>query len=232
MIKSRASFTIACLALISTFLVAGSTTARRSSASSRPVCLDLTKYYNATLTTSLNSPDYVKENNLATLPAGRQVFSGIPFMVEGVVQLSGKKVREWGRNEFPEAVTGIRVNRKFSKLCLLHGAGGVYDEDGVTIGKLVLHYANDSTQEIEIKNGVNVRDWWGNPDQPITGTNSALAWTGSNPALKQYGGNTPGKLRLYTTMFPNPQPDVVVKSIDYCSTMQNSSPFLIALTVE
>jgi hypothetical protein len=199
---------------------------------SEPVCIDLSKYCTAQLTNSLNSPASVKENNLAALPKGRQVLGGVPFDIEGMVQLSGKKIQEWGRKEFPEAVKNIAIGEKCSRLELLHGAGGVYDGYGVAIAELVLHYADTSVSEIEIKNGVHVRDWWGDPRQTISATNSTLAWTGTNPALKQYGGANPGSLRIYRTTFENPRPDVSLTSVDYVSTMQNASPFLIGLTVE
>jgi RNA polymerase sigma factor (sigma-70 family) len=199
---------------------------------SQATCIDLSQHYTAQLTDSLNSPSTVTENNLASLPEGRQVLSGLPFEIGGILQLSGKKIQEWGRNEFPEVITNIPVGRVCSQLHLLHGAGGVYDRDGVTIAKLVLHYADNSVREIEIKNGVHVRDWWGDPKQAVTGTNSQLAWTGTNPAVKQYGGQTPGLLRIYQTRFRNPQPGISLTSIDYKSTMENASPFLIGLTVE
>jgi hypothetical protein len=201
-------------------------------AASDALCLDLSKHATAQLTDSLNSPTSVKDNNLAALPKGRQVFLKTPFQVSGVLQLTGKKIQEWGRNEFPEKIPQIQVSRVCSRLHLLHGAGGVFDRDGVTIAKLVLHYSDNSTREIEIKNGVHVRDWWGEPNQPITGTNAALAWTGSNPALKEFGGEKPGALRIYKTTFQNPQPGLSLTSLDYVSTMQDSSPFLPGLTVE
>lgn len=160
------------------------------------------------------------------MPVGRQVLGQVPFEIRGVVQLDGKKIREWKRTEFPVAVNGIIVGRKFQTLHLLHGAGGVFDEDGTTIGALVLHYADDSTDSIDIKNGEHVRDWWGDPQQPITGTNSVLAWTGTNPALQKYGGANPGELRIYRSTFINPQVEKLVKTIDFKSAMNNSSPVL------
>jgi hypothetical protein len=199
---------------------------------SNSVCIDLSQYYTAKLTDSLNSPKSVKENNLAALPQGRHEFAGVPFQIGGIVQLSGRKLQEWGRTEFPEAVRDIAIGRTCIQLHLLHGAGGVYDSDGVTIAKLVLHYADGSLREIEIKKGLHVRDWWGNPNEMVARTNSTLAWTGSNPALKRYGGPNPGSLRIYRTTFENPQPGVVVTSIDYVSTMKNSSPFLLGLTIQ
>ena len=57
-------------------------------------CVDLSKHYTAQLTNSINSPSQVTENNLATLPKGRQVFAEVPFEVGGLLQLSGKKIQE------------------------------------------------------------------------------------------------------------------------------------------
>jgi hypothetical protein len=195
-------------------------------------CIDLSKFFNTQLTNTLECPLSVKENNLGAMPTGRQIFSGVPFVVEGVVQLSGRKLQEWGRNEFPEAINGIPVGRKFSRLYALHGAGGVFDPERVTIGKLAFHYADGSVWEIEIKTAVHVRDFWGDPKQELMGTTSELAWTGTNPALKEYEGDKPSALRIYKTRFQNPKPGLSVSSIDYRSAMRNSSPFLLALTVE
>ena len=156
----------------------------------------------------------------------------MPFEVGGLLQLSGKKLQEWGRNEYPESITGIILGKPCQRLHLLHGAGGVYDPVKVTIAKLVLHYADQSMQEIDIQTGVHVRDWWGDPNQNVTGTNSEMTWTGTNPALKNYGGEHPGSLRIYKTTFENPQPGATIATIDYVSTMRKSSPFLIGLTIE
>ena len=202
------------------------------SAKAAPFCVDLSKYCTAQLTNSLNSPAHVAENDLASFPKGRQSFAGVPFQVDCVLQVSGKKLEEWGRKEFPKGIKVVELNRSFSRIHLLHGAGGVYDSDGVTVGRLVLHYADKSEREIEIRNGVHVRDWWGDPTQAITDSNSSLAWTGTNPALKKYGGEKPGSLRIYKTTFQNPQPGVVVTSADFISAMNESSPFLLGLTVE
>lgn len=204
----------------------------KESIPSQATCIDLGKHYTAHLTDSLNSPASVTENNLATLPKGRQVFSGVPFDVGGLLQLSGKKLQEWERNEYPETINGIILEKPCQRLHLLHGAGGVFDPEGVTIAKLVLHYADKSVRELDIKTGVHVRDWWGNPKQALTGKNSELTWTGTNPALKKYGGKQPGSLRIYKTTFENPQPETAITTIDYVSTMENASPFLIALSIE
>lgn len=220
-------------ALIALALAAGPAGCRqRAQEVSGPTCVDLAKYCTAHLSDSLNSPAQVQQNNFSNLPQGKAVYAGVPFEVTGVVQLSGKKIIEWGRTEFPESVRGIACQRPARQIHLLHGAGGVYDGAGTTIARLVLHYSDGSEREIEIKVGEHVRDWWGDPEQAVTSTNSVLAWTGTNPALKRYGGNKPGSLRVYRTSFENPQPEVPLATIDYVSTMRNSSPFLLGLTVE
>ena len=199
---------------------------------STTICIDISKHYTAHLTDSLNSPAFVKENNLAELPKGRQVFLGVPFEVGGLVQLSGKKLQEYGRMEYPQAVNDIKLEKRCQRLHLLHGAGGVFDPERVTIAKLVLHYADKSLRELDIHTGVHVLDWWGYPKQAPTGTNSHLAWTGTNLAMKKYPRVPPESLRIYKTTFENPPPEIAITSIDYLSTMRNSSPFLIGLTVE
>jgi hypothetical protein len=219
-------------AMIWTLIASGANAQPAASPSNSATCIDLSKRFTAYLTNSLNSPTHVQENNLASLPSGRQVFSGVTFEIGGLLQLSGRKIQEWGRNEFPEAIKGVKVEKRCRRIHLLHGAGGVFDRDGVTIARFVLHYADKSQRELEIQSGLHVRDWWGDPKQPITGTNSVLAWTGTNPALKKYGGEHPGSLRVYKTTFENPQPWTEITTVDYVSTMQNASPFLIALTLE
>ena len=218
--------------LVFTFIVLATSGQAADNGPSQATCIDLSKHYTAHLTNSLNSPIFVEENNLATFPKGRQVFSGVPFEVGGLLQLSGKKLQEWGRNEYPEAVKGIKMEKRCQKLHLLHGAGGVFDPEGVTIAKIVLHYADESQRELDIITGVHVRDWWGNTNQTITGKSSELTWTGTNPALKKYGGPQPGSLRIYKTTFENPRPETTITTIDYVSVMRNSSPFLVGLSIE
>jgi hypothetical protein len=194
--------------------------------------IDLKKYCTAKLTDSLNSPKSVKENNLAALPAGRQTFAEIPFEISGVLQLTGRKIRRWGRDEFPEVISGIKVDKRCQFIHLLHGAGGVDDLEGAPIAKLILHYEDNSAGEIVIANGTHVRDWWGPTNQPLTGANSQLAWTGSNPAAKLFGKKGSSALRVYKTTFENPSPEKVIKTIDYRSLLSNAAPFLLGLTLE
>ena len=53
-------------------------------------------------------------------------------------------------------------------------------------------------------------------------------WQGSSPAASLRNAT----LRLYLTMWENPQPDKKVISIDYVSTNTTAGPFCVAMTVE
>src|SRR4051794_2514175 len=98
--SSRKMWVERCIrAFLAVALVTATSSCKRDAESLGQTCVDLSKYYNATLTDSLNSPAQVKENNFANLPKGRQVFSGVPFEVQGILVLSGKKNLEWGRKE-------------------------------------------------------------------------------------------------------------------------------------
>lgn len=192
----------------------------------------LKSHTTASLTDAINSPEHVKENNLAEMPTGRQVLAGVPFDIHGILQLSGKRLIAWGRKEFPEKVENIAVGGFAEKIHLLHSAGGVFDPEETIIAKLVLHYDDKTQEAIEIKSGVHARDWWGLVSEKTTGDTTELAWTGSNPAIKKFRNNDGAVLRIYRTTFGNPQPSKKIETVDYLSTMNQASPFLVALTLE
>ena len=194
------------------------------------VPISLERHFTATLQDSLNSPSTLKENNLVEVPVGRTTLGTIPFEIEGVVQLLGRKLIEWGRELYPKAVNEIEIDRQFDRLHLLHGAGGVFDPVDTVIGHVVLHYDDGTKAELPIVRAQHVQDWWGEVDQAVSHPGTQLAWAGSNAAIKRFG--TGGAIRLYRTTFTNPHPDKTVRSIDYVSAMNQSSPFMIGLTLE
>lgn len=94
---------------------------------------------------------------------------------------------------------------------------------GSRVGAYRLQYADGTEQSLEIVLGRDVEDWsWpavGAPPLPP-------AWEGEDPA-------NPGRsLRLYTRTFVNPHPEREVTVIEFCSTLSNAGPFLVALTIE
>lgn len=199
--------------------------------------IDLTPYLNAALTDSPASPADVTGNNLAALPSGAHVFAGVPFDVEGLIQLDGGDMARF-KKHYPTEVDNIRIGRTCAKLHLLHGANWVYPSTfGSTAAKLVLHYSDGSVREIDLIVGQQVFDFW----SPLfttgldlrysqTAPGTERAWTGSNPFLKKMFPDE--SLILYKSTFDNPQPNVTLSAADYVSGGMEIAPFLVGLTVE
>ncbi|HZV36536.1 MAG TPA: hypothetical protein VFB72_18305 [Verrucomicrobiae bacterium] len=186
-----------------------------------------------------------KTNSLAELPSGIHIFGGVPFDVEGSVQLWGrgfadpdKKYPDSGR-KFPERARGIAIRRKCARIYMLHSVGFVKDEmRGQTVAQLVLHYADGSQEILNIKIGEQVQGWWGpiyktDADPGLcetTAPGTELAWVGTTPSMQERSPES--SLRLYKSTFDNPHPDRELLSIDYVSTLTNAAPFMVGMTVE
>ena len=201
--------------------------------------IDLGPYINTDLSEATDAKKGSKDNNLLELPRGTRVYGGVPFNVQGRIQLMGRGLEQWQRI-FPERVKGIRIGRKCAKIYLFHGENCAqgWDVRGAIVASLVLHYADGSQQAIHIKSGEHLLDWCGPlystqvaPEQrTVSSPDSELAWVGSNPWVKHSRADY--SLRLYKSTFANPQPDLEISTIDYTSTMTQAAPFLVALTVE
>jgi hypothetical protein len=176
-----------------------------------------------------------REGNFLTIEKGEQTLGGVKFTIgEGVVQL-GSKV--W--HEMPEKVEGIKVDKKFAKLHILHatGYGGGpnmpgdpwYVQDDTEIGEYKLHYEDKSTETIPVIYGKNVRDWWFREDEKEP-SRSKVVWEGDNELAKTLNS----RLRLYLTTWENPKPDKKVVCIDYISRKDKTvaAPFCVAITLE
>jgi RNA polymerase sigma factor (sigma-70 family) len=157
--------------------------------------------------------DYREGNDLATLPTGRQSFAGIPFTVgKGVVRLGGDK---------PAKVVGIKVDAKATKLHFLHACGHSGNVPRNTpIGKYVVHFADKSTEEIEIVYGKDVVDWWVQPGVSDP-TRGKVAWEGQNAF---------SAIKLFLTTWENPNPGKRIVTLDYVAT--EGTPFCVAISAE
>ncbi len=192
------------------------------------VTVDLSAHYNGRLDKSW-TPAY-GENGLATLGEGRHILKGVPFDARGIVQLLGTEWKQRGY-DFPESVEGIHVGTAGRRIHLLHANSAFSDPSGTKVAFLVLHYSDGDEARFDIRQGIEVLDWWGWPHAPLkrpTGSNTVVAWTGGNPAAEEQGA----RIRLFKTIFVNPHPEKEIQSIDYASAMAGSAPFLVALTIE
>ena len=190
-----------------------------------PELVDLSAYYNVSLTQSIHPlPNDTPVNDLAELPRGIQTFAGTRFDVRGIVHL-GSKATELRR--FPPSALDIRVRQKCRRLQFLHSASW-QDVPGVRIGNYRIRYADGEVADVPIYYARDVWDWW-QVTQNVTDPRSKVAWRGSNPAAKASGKG----LILFKLTWENPRPEVEVVSVDFESAMrQGSAPFLVALTAE
>ncbi len=200
--------------------------------------IDLRPYVNAKLTDAPSCWKGNNDDNLAELPAGKHIYAGVPFDVGGSIQLTGGWLKNHYRKTYPVQVSDIRIERSCTKFHLLHGDSFLtYTNFGTVVSKLVLHYVDGSTRELNLVAGEQSFDWWfplfksGVPErffQMAPGTERA--WTGSNAYVRKWQPEF--SLILYKTTFDNPQPKVEISSMDFVSTETITCPFLVGLTVE
>ena len=178
----------------------------------------LDNYYNSDLKSDWMASG-MQDRNLHDLPSGINNFQEVPFRVGGLIQLRGKILAQrcpW----FPEAIRGIPIQAKCSSLHFLHGTAWSVADD-VEIGAYIIHFSDSTQIRYPILYGKDVRDWSFNQADPDQTNNTA--WSSKRE---------PTSLRLYSSSWQNPKPDVAVESIDYFSEDTECAPFLIAITCE
>jgi hypothetical protein len=193
--------------------------------------IDLQPKGNQKLTENFHN-DQFAGNNLVQLPKGEGVFGDVKYKIEDkLIQLSCKYIENK-----PDKVEGIKVERKFAKLYILHATGfgafgkpgdPLYINDGTAIGHYAVKYEDNSEELIPIVYGEDVRDWF-NHDESKPVSRGKVVWEGENEFAGQFGV----KLRLYRTEWKNPKPDKKVISIDYERDGDNvAAPFCVAMTI-
>lgn len=187
---------------------------------------DLARYYHVDLQAVANQRrmdnfQNIGSNNLAELTAGKHVLVGLPFQVgDGVIQLGSTKQK--GK---PEKLA-VKVGRKFTTLHVLHCAAYGVNEGQVTIASYVLHYEDGKTHTIPVVNRLDIFAFFKRPEEKVK-SSAKEAWVGSNPNVKKNGVN----IRLFAATWENPRPDATVVSIDFVSSMTQSAPFCVAMTL-
>ena len=158
-------------------------------------------------------------NDMRMLPVGQQTFAGVKLQIVDPAANAGKScivLAGPSRGYFPEKVEGIAVGEKLRELFFLQALAWSSNK---TVGLYRLHYADGTTWDIELKDGVNIGDWW----FPRRLPEALLAYTGENPAGRQVG--------LWLFAWENPKPAVIISSIDFVSN-GNSVPMLVAISGE
>lgn len=188
---------------------------REAEAKIRP--LDLTPFYD------LHAEEASQFGTWEVVPKGRQVFGGVPFDVGGMIRLFGL-IPPPHRTVYRDEVTGIPVGETFKQLHLLHGTGWTTN-DGETIARVVLRYADGEQRDFPVIYGEHVRDWWhrdrSSPSE-VSDPGSSVAWTGEHERAG---------LRFYRTKFENPRPEVEVAELDLISKKSAVTPAIVSISV-
>jgi hypothetical protein len=195
--------------------------------------VDLQPKANQKLTDNLGTGR--KGNDLKELPTGAQTFEGIKFTVgESLIQLGSKVL-----DKMPAKVEGIKLEKSFSKLHILHATGfggGPNEEDSdwfvkddTLIGEYKVNFEDKTSETIPIVYGKDVRDWF-YVDGEKEVSRGKVAWKGDNDFAKQVGA----RIRVYLTTWENPKPSKKAVSIDYLSKKDDTvaAPFCLAITLE
>lgn len=228
-IRSVFVFTAVYLLWTGSGLTEETATERRLSIPPRPPStpdhlIDLSANYNGSLTEGWtpSSAAGTKEGKALVIPLGLDSYGGVDFDVRGVIQLSGERLRTSGGN-FPEKVEGVVIGMKGKRIHVLHASGwGNGVERGTEVGSFILKYEDGEEARIPIRRGFDVFDWVAHIDDE--GENARRVWNGKTK------NGLP--VRLFMSSWENPEPDKMIKSLDYISLMTATSPFLVAVTLE
>ena len=161
------------------------------------------------------------------VPRGLQTLGGIPFRIDGLIQLWGEGPAGIGRN-YREKVEGIPLEANFQTLYALHAASFSTTE-GTPIAEVVFRYADGSSATNAVRYGTDSRDWW----EPLSERNplpansaSKVIWRGDHPSLPDWVKS----LRLFGMAIPNPKPESEVKSVDLISTKSRVTWLVLSLS--
>jgi hypothetical protein len=165
----------------------------------------------------------------------RTTLKGIPFRLDGVVLVGPGQTwgsRTGGPVKMARQVAGIPIGRRADRLYFLHAAC-FWGKPGSRIGVYRIHYQNRSTEEIPIRYGEDLRDWWLIPGLPNVLPQSEVVWKGYNEASLRFNPGT--FIQLYLRTWHNPHPDQKIASLDMVTGDQKAGeyapvPFLVAVT--
>jgi hypothetical protein len=227
------------VALAATLLAMLASAGRAADAPSSPYFeVDLSKQVNCSLYEPMLKTPGSDLSALATgTPADQaphKKLKGIPFRFDGVV-LVGPGESSSGITGEPapvaKKVEGIPIGRKAEKLYFVQ-ATHWHAMEGAKLGAYIVHYADGSKEEIPIRYGQDVRDWWDfGDDKGKSISEGETAWTGACEAATRNGNG----IRLFLKTWKNPHAEREITTLDMVTGDQPAgqgapTPFLVALS--
>jgi hypothetical protein len=153
-----------------------------------------------------------EENDMSELPTGKQTFAGVPFVIstpKSVVTLHSVNANR----DMPKEVKGIKVGVSADLLYFLHATAWSYEGNDVCVYRI--HYEDGTAEDIPIRCGQQVFDWWTDPAQ-VANTMAKFgvfaAWQGKNPMTRAQGR---WGVWLPCYEWANPHPEKVIRDIDF-----------------
>ena len=158
-------------------------------------------------------------NDFRNMPLGRQTAAGVPFEIIDPAKNNGKScviLRGKQRQQFPESVTGIPVNEKFSRIFFMHTCAWSM---GREVAVYKINYEGGKSADFALIEGKNISDWWS-----CSSTPQAQLGISRVNAINQ-------SVCAFVTCWENPHPQAKIISIDFISA-GDAVPVLIAVTGE
>ena len=182
-----------------------------------------------------------KSSVFKIMPRGKQVFGGIEFWLEGMLQLQSSAAKEDNRtyrqtiivplSQTNTTAAGLQIVQRGSNVAAAHLLGATrYGGEGVSsLAQVVWRYADGSARTMHVLFQNHVRDWIRLPyESPayLPYSFSKAVWRAPVP------GQEGRWVRLYRFSYENPEPGRVVQQMELVSAMQTPNLFVVGLTLD
>jgi hypothetical protein len=159
-------------------------------------------------------------NDLAAMPAGRQLFREIPFDVINAAQNGGRACLAISNATGYKQKESLSIDATARSFYLLHTKGG----DDLA-GKLIVRYVDGSSHVEYIRAGMNINHWWAPKDTefdthygPGGPERMQVAWRGANQKF--------GNVGVYVVGFDHPHPEKTIAGLEF-EAMETSAKWMI-----
>ncbi len=182
-----------------------------------------------------------KNSAIKAIPRGKQVFGGVKFQIEGMIQLQSKGARDDQQSyrttivvplaETNVTATGTQVVQRGSNVAAVHLLGATrYGGAGeCDMAQLVWRYADGSASTSHVMSENHVRDGIRLPYE----TPARLPYLFSKVVWRTPMPGKAGRwVRLYRFSYNNPEPGRVIRQIEFVSAMQKPSLLVVGLTLD
>jgi len=162
------------------------------------------------------------------LPRGRQVLNGVPFQIDGVIELYGRAATQGSLN-MRTNVNDIPAGKQFEALHLLCAMAKT-DADGTTVATLQLNYADGSSTKLALDYGRHSREFLGprhEEDPALLDPRTREVWNAELTEAARRNRN----IRLFHTVLTNPWPAKEVRSLSLESTRKQPALMVAAISL-